>query len=1018
MIQETNPDILRTFFGNSPLATQVMSPQGEFIYVNQAFTDIWNRTIDDLIGVNIFDDKIVNRKYILPLVKRAFQGESIILPPVLISTYKNQSQRIWIRTQIYSVFNAEHEISYVVMMHEDVTENQTNSEALTEARRKAETLLSNLPGMAYQCSYSDTASMIFVSNGSKALTGYEPEDLIENKIVSFVDLIHPEDRQEVLKLKKQQKHKHEHFEVEYRIFTKEKEIKWVSEKGVLIDGKGTKGTVLEGFISDITEKKLNRKALEDNENLLKTLIDTLPVYIWLKDINGFYITCNHNFELFYGTPRNEIIGRTDYDFVPEELADFFRKKDMEALHRGVENTNEEEVTHAGTKETILFRTTKKPMYDSQGNLVGILGIGTDITEWKKTETDLIEKQQQLQSIFEDPNTFLGTLNLDGTMISCNDTALNFIGRTLEDLRGIPFWDTPWWTHDQIQRLKLLDSFPKALKGKPCSFETFHVGVNEEIVYIDFSIRPIRDAEGHVYRFLVEGQNTTERKLVEDALKESEVRFSRITENAQDMIYRMSLPDGRYEYVNSAATKIFGLKPEDFYNKPFLVKDLIHPDWMEYFKNQWELLLKGEMPTHYQYQIINARGEMRWIHQRNVLVKDSAGKPIAIEGIATDITETKQQEEALRLNEARYRAAQALGHVGNWEYNLETTNFWGSDESKRIYGFDLDSESFTTDEVESCIPERESVHTALVDLIERDVPYNLVFDIITKDKGERKTIRSLAVVEKKQDGTPYKVTGLIQDITDRVLVEKQLEGYRLHLEDLVEERTRDLQEANRELESFSYSVSHDLRAPLRAINGFCNYLAEDYMNSLDCEGQRLLNTISENAVTMDTLITDILNLSRISRQELCKSLIDMNKLVQATFISVATDEERQEFEFILSDLPPFLGDGTAMKQVWSNLIGNALKYSAKSAIKRIQVGFQSDDKNTIYYIKDWGIGFNNQYKDKLFGVFQRLHSSADFSGTGVGLAIVERIIRKHDGCVWAEGEVSKGATFYLSFPKLS
>ncbi|MBN2830297.1 MAG: PAS domain S-box protein, partial [Candidatus Cloacimonetes bacterium] len=523
MKQKANIEMFKLIFEKSPLATQVMSPEGNYIYINQAFTDIWKLTIEDLKSVNLFDNNIINRDYILPYVKRAFQGESIILPPVLINTPSHQIDKIWIRTLMYSVQNEEEEISYIVMIHEDVTKSQLTSLELIEAQRKADTLLSNLPGMSYQCLDNEDWTMFLVSSGCMSLTGYKPEELIESSVVSYASIIHPEDRQDVYNTIQRHNAKHEYFELEYRIITKDNKIKWVSEKGIMIrDNEGENG-ILEGFISDITEKKLNRKILEDNEELLNSLIDTLPVYIWLKDVNGVYLTCNHYFELFYGASRNDIIGKTDYDFVPKELADFFRQKDKEALEKGCENTNEEEVTLSENGKKILLETTKKPMFDSQGNLVGVLGIGNDITEKKKTEIDLLEKQQQILSIFEDPNTFLGTLNIDGILINCNDTALNFIGKTLSDLRDIPFWDTPWWTHDTQQRDKLIESFKKALKGIPCGFETYHVGVNNEVVYINFSLRPIRDTNGMVYRFLVEGQNITERKLAEEALTESEER---------------------------------------------------------------------------------------------------------------------------------------------------------------------------------------------------------------------------------------------------------------------------------------------------------------------------------------------------------------------------------------------------------------------------------------------------------------------------------------------------------------
>jgi PAS domain S-box-containing protein len=225
--------------------------------------------------------------------------------------------------------------------------------------------------------------------------------------------------------------------------------------------------------------------------------------------------------------------------------------------------------------------------------------------------------------------------------------------------------------------------------------------------------------------------------------------------------------------------------------------------------------------------------------------------------------------------------------------------------------------------------------------------------------------------------------------------------------------RKLEAVNQELEAFTYSVSHDLRAPLRAINGFSKFLMEDYAEKLDGEGKRFINTISESASKMDKLITDLLNLSRVSRSSLNYSKVDMKATAISMFHEIASAEEQSTFDFIVNEMPVIEVDLNLIKQVWQNLIGNALKYSSKSEIKKIEIGATKNNTEISFYIKDEGAGFNNNYKHKLFGVFQRLHHENEFEGTGVGLAIVQRILQRHGGKVWAEGEINKGATFYFT-----
>lgn len=231
----------------------------------------------------------------------------------------------------------------------------------------------------------------------------------------------------------------------------------------------------------------------------------------------------------------------------------------------------------------------------------------------------------------------------------------------------------------------------------------------------------------------------------------------------------------------------------------------------------------------------------------------------------------------------------------------------------------------------------------------------------------------------------------------------------------EKQALNLEAANQELESFSYSVSHDLRAPLRAINGFTEILLEDYIEILGEDAKYLLSEIIANSKKMGQLIDNLLDFSRIGKQQTAMAVIDVQKLVQSVISDLKQLEPDRDTVFEINDLDFATGDRNMLRQVYINLISNALKYSSKKKKSIISIGCMKDTNSCTYYIKDNGAGFDMMYYDKLFGVFQRLHSSNEFEGTGVGLAIVQKIIVKHGGKVWAEGQVGEGASFYFSLP---
>jgi light-regulated signal transduction histidine kinase (bacteriophytochrome) len=254
------------------------------------------------------------------------------------------------------------------------------------------------------------------------------------------------------------------------------------------------------------------------------------------------------------------------------------------------------------------------------------------------------------------------------------------------------------------------------------------------------------------------------------------------------------------------------------------------------------------------------------------------------------------------------------------------------------------------------------------------------------------------------GVPYALCGISTDITERKAMEEALR-----------ERGAQLEAANAALESFSYSVAHDLRAPLRAMDGFARILLEDHASALDTDGRRVLDIVCQNARQMGKLIDDLLAFSRLGRKELVRSPVDMRAVAESVVDELRRLDAARSVAVTTTPLPMAIGDANMIRQVFANLIGNAWKFTRDRHDARIEIGFRPGNGETVYFVRDNGAGFDMAYADKLFGVFQRLHGTEEFEGTGVGLAIVQCIVHRHGGRAWAEGQVDAGATFSFTLP---
>lgn len=647
--------------------------------------------------------------------------------------------------------------------------------------------------------------------------------------------------------------------------------------------------------------------------------------------------------------------------------------------------------------------------DDQGNPVRMVGINYDVTEQKLNNQKIREKDQEFRKLSANvPDLiFQFTRKPDGTYCVpiASEGIRNIFGCSPEDVIN-DFTPIGRVIHpeDTERVIRDIEYSAEHMTYFTCEFRVQIPGRETQWIYSKSSPERLPDGSITWYGF---NTDITHRKLAEEALIKSEVRFRTTLDNMIEGCQIIGF-DWRYIYINSAAEK------QNRRSSKELIGEVYTEMWPGVESTlvfaSMKRVMEQKVDLHFENEFTFPDGYTGWY--------DLSIQPVP-EGIfilSVDITERKQAQEKLEKlnNELEQRIIERTKELTDL-YNNAPCGYHSLDKDGLIVNIndtELQMLGYLRGEmlnrmkiIDIMTPLSQEKFKATFPLFKKQgYLMDNEFEFIRKDGSILQVLLSATAVYDSDNNFLMSRSTLIDNTNLKLAKDEILKSRAI------------LEEANKELEAFSYSVSHDLRAPLRAIHGFIQILNEDHSNSLSEEGLRLLSIVQGNTIKMGKLIDELLAFSRINRTELLKTIYNPSTMINSIIMELTTVEMRSKIQFQVNELPNSFGDTNLFQQVWSNLIANAIKYSSKTPNPKIEIGCKTNEHFMEFYIKDNGAGFDMRYINKLFGVFQRLHSESEFEGTGVGLAIVQRIVNRHGGKVWAEGEIGNGATFYFTVPQ--
>lgn len=672
------------------------------------------------------------------------------------------------------IINKQGIIIGVVLVFSDVTEKYAIEAELKESERSKAVLLSNLPGMAYRCKFNKDWTMEYASDGCYALTGYLPNQLLNNNTITFNEIINSEYHEYLWEIWTDAVKNNTKVCVEYKITTSDKQDKWVWEQGVPIFNNDGEIIALEGFITDITDKKNNEELLKKERSLLRSLIDNIPETIFAKDLFSRKTLSNKAEQKLKGyNNESDIIGKDDTYFFPKEYADKYMADDQIIFSTGQSRLNYEEavIEYNGNVKYVL--TSKIPLFDENNNVTGLIGISRDITEQKKAEEALINEKLLLKTIIDNIPDSIYSKDLEGRKTLANKAELELIG--LKDESEVLGKDDSGFFHDQLAAIFAADDKRVIETGESMLFkEECIVTINGIEKWILSSKVPLRNKDNTIIGLVGISHDITENKKLEKKLQDERLLLRTVIDNIPDPIYVKDL-EGRKTLANPAELKLLGLTSEaevigktdfDFYPKEVAI---------EYWYDDMVVLKDEQSILHREGQLIDPTGRVLWTSGSKIPLRDNNNQLVGLLGISRDISVRKKALDALQESENFLKQTQTIANLGTYKLDINTGAWECSELLNGILGIEHDYEK-TIESWEALIhPDfRKEMHEYFLNdvLIDKN-RFDKNYKIIRNNDNVECWVHGVGELELNEKGEPVKMIGTIQDITKRKILAEKL-----------------------------------------------------------------------------------------------------------------------------------------------------------------------------------------------------------------------------------------------------